>query len=65
MSGGAEDAGRAGEELENLLMRAKNTINNMHNQQSQGQHSSRSRDQECETFERLLTIRALLTAAQR
>lgn len=46
-------------------MRAKSTISNMQNQQSPGLYSSRSRDQECEAFDCLLTIRELLTAAQR
>lgn len=55
----------AKEELESLLMRAKSTISNMQNQQNPGLYSSRSRDQECEAFECLLTIRELLTAAQR
>ncbi len=61
----AETAACAEEELESLLMRAKSTISNMQNQQNPGLYSSRSRDQECEAFECLLTIRELLTAAQR
>ncbi len=61
----AESAACAEEELESLLMRAKSTISNMQNQQNPGLYSSRSRDQECEAFECLLTIRELLTAAQR
>ena len=50
----------AGETLEGLVMRAKSTIDSV--QQSQDQYSSAARE-EIETYDRLQTIRALLTAA--
>ncbi len=50
----------AEEELESLLMRAKSTIKSV--QQNQDQYTPAARE-ECETFDRLQTIRNLLTAA--